>query len=211
MDKFEQLIMAVPTKTLFQDDCFQGFQEQGSIDFEKRILVNFTYIKRGIAEKDPEFKQPIGYALIVNTKLRKVFAYKRATHGENYSEKRLAGKWSWGVGGHIDKSEEKSANPLSDSLLREISEEISLPSVTRTRVLGYINDDLTEVGKVHFGVLYLIETDSEEVKPNSSEISVGELKSISELEEILSNPNAVVEEWSKMALGPLKAFFSLKK
>ena len=44
-------------------------------------------------------------------------------------------------------------------------------------------------------MLYLIETDSEEVKPNSSEISVGELKSISELEEILSNPNAVVEEW----------------
>ncbi|MBI5636003.1 NUDIX domain-containing protein [Candidatus Micrarchaeota archaeon] len=209
MDKFEQLIMVVPAKTLFSSGYFQGFlAQENAADFEGRILKNFSYLKRGLAEKDVSFKQPIGYALIVNPRLKKVFAYKRAQSGAHYNESRLAGKWSWGVGGHVDKTEENSPNPISESLLREISEEITLPSIIGTRVLGYLNDDLTQVGKVHFGVLYLIETDSGQVKPSSSEISAGELKSITELEEILSSKDAAVEEWSKIALGPLKAFFS---
>lgn len=206
MDKSERLIMAVERGLLLGEDHFEGFRSEREVDYEVRILGNYKYMKRGPLEEDPSHKQPIAYALIVNPGLRRIFAYRRAEKDEHYGEKRLQGMWSWGVGGHIERrTEGGDGNPIHSSLLRELGEEVSMNGqVTRIKKLGYINNEQKHVERVHFGILYLIETDSTEIKPEAPEIAEGRLMELSELEEILASEDCKVEEWSKIALGPLR-------
>ena len=93
-------------------------------------------------------------------------------------------------------------------MLRELEEEVEIiGNVLSSRVLGYINSDVDEVSKVHFGILYLVEIDGD-VKPKDPEVARGGLISLNELEDILSNENFVVEEWSRIAFEPLKDYFN---
>ncbi len=205
MSKDDQLIMVVKRTALFRPGYFSGFLPAGTIDYESEIFRNFTYVRRGEAEKDPAGKQPIGYAIIVNPSHRHVFAYRRATTAAQYDEARLRGTWSWGVGGHIERCDRADGNPILASLRRELAEEIAVEGELAISVLGYINDDTTDVGSVHFGVLYVAQTNANEVRPKSPEIAEGSLRTIEALEQILDDPACTVEEWSKIAFPPLKA------
>jgi len=126
MSKDDAQIIVVERDTLFKDGDFQGFKNHSEIDYESVILSNIKSMRRGNAEIDPTHKQPIGYALIINPKTKKVFAYQRSSKDQHYSEKRLQGKWSWGVGGHIDYSDNHHENQLLGSMLRELEEEIEI-------------------------------------------------------------------------------------
>ena len=204
IDKENQIIYAVETKNLFPTEShyFQGFHPHNETNFEKLILENLKEVKRGPAENDPTHKQPIAYTLIVNPKNKSVFLYKRDGH-----EKRIVGNHSIGLGGHIEPVDSIDGNPIRKSVHREVlGEEITLMGdVIDTKVLGYINDDSNKVGEVHFGVLYLIETNGE-VLPKDSEIKDGKLITLEELEEISKTGN--LETWSEIALEPLKKYFS---
>ena len=208
MNKFDKEIVVVPREKLFSNHYFQGFSTHGDglLDFESRILDNMVYMRRGDAETDPNFKQPIAYVLIVNPELKHVFTYQRANH-EACGEERLRGKISWGTGGHIERIDGAS-NPIKASLDRELGEEVIINGSTNVKVLGYINDDSEDVGRVHFGVLYLVETDASVVLPRDPEIRFGSLIPI-ELLEILvdaDSPKIKVEEWSKIAFQELKHY-----
>jgi len=202
----KDLIMVVKKDELFRNGYFEGFQPHPEVDYESIILSNYEYLVRDIAEEDPSWKQPIGYAMIVNPKLKLVFTYRRSSRDDDYPEKRLQGKWSWGVGGHIEKVDVQTGNPIRASMLREVKEETGLTVLSEPKVLGYINDDSDEVGKVHFGILYSIETGAPTLRPLSPELATGRLKSIGELEKICSSPEFTVEEWSKISLAPLKEY-----
>jgi len=219
MSKEDQRIIAVERKILFADGEFQGFVRHSVFDYEKVILNNMQNVRRGSVSEDPNhplgnaeknylLKQPIGYTLIVNPFEQKTFAYKRATKDKNYDEDRLKGNWSWGVGGHVeplDSSDEK--NSLRESRLREVGEEIFIDGkIIGTNVLGYINDDSNDVSKVHFGILYLVEIDGA-ARKRDDEMEIGEMMSLTELESLLKNEKVIVENWSKIALGPLKEYF----
>ena len=208
--KMAKDIMVVECMHLFNNetDRFEGFVPHNHLNYESRILDNLKYMVRGDAEEDPTHKQPIAYVLIVNPNTKKVFAYQRSKKDKEYTEKRLQGKWSWGVGGHIDKVDESNGNPIEVSMLRELSEEVHLPENISTKVLGYVNYDTDDVGKVHFGILYLVETNADEIKPKDSEMAHGKLMSLSELEEIINNPDCNVETWSEIAIQPLREYFN---
>ena len=118
MDKNEQLIMVVKRDLLFLEDYFHGFKPN-TVNFESRILKNYEYMKRGLAEDDPNYKQPIAYNIIINPEIEKVFVYQRSPDDKRYGEKRLQGKWSFGIGGHIEKIDSK--NPIKESMLKEIN------------------------------------------------------------------------------------------
>ncbi|NMD36574.1 MAG: hypothetical protein GYA73_11870 [Planctomycetes bacterium] len=156
-------------------------------------------------EHDPRVKQPIAYTIVCHRPSARVFAYRRASEAGKYDEARLRGKWSWGVGGHIERSDGAAANPIRASLERELAEEISIDGPFSLRVLGYINDDATDVGRVHFGILYLAEIAVRAVVPRAPEIAHGSLRELAELEAIARAPDAAVEDWSRIAWEPLKA------
>jgi len=198
MDKNEKLIMVVDKDKLFAKKYFNGFLKASEADFEEIILKNYYFIKRGLAEKDYSKKQPIAYAIIAKGK--KIFAYQRASSTKEHGDERLQHKWSWGLGGHIEKTDEKD-NPITNSMIRELKEEVGLKDAEAT-LIGYINDDSDDVGKVHFGMLYLVET-SKEIKPTSPELKQGMFLTISEIESIAKKEQ--VESWSKIALPAIKS------
>jgi len=194
MNKYDQEILVIARNKLFDGDEFQGVVSEGK--FEERILKHAIYMRRGDAEENEAFKQPISYGLVVNPDLKQVFVYQRANK-EAHADIRLIGKWSIGVGGHIEKVDTQE-NVLQDSMRREISEEFLLNAeITNIVPLGYINDDSNSVGKVHFGVLYAIETTATSAVPTSEEIQVGGLVDISVAQQILRSIPA--ETWTTIA------------
>ncbi|AJF62761.1 MAG: hypothetical protein QT11_C0001G0620 [archaeon GW2011_AR20] len=205
MGKEDRLIMVVRKDDLFQEDFFEGFKSHKDIDYESRILKNYGFMTAKFAENDPTYKQPIRYCMIVNPESKRIFAYQRSKKDENYSEKRLQGKFSWGVGGHVEKSDITTSNPIQESMLRELNEEVEINGSINPKTLGYIYHDFG-VNAVHFGILYLIETDSVLIKPKDPEIDNGELRRINDLEFVCNNPEYKVEDWSKTALRPLKEY-----
>lgn len=206
MDKDDKLIMTVKRDVLFNSDkdYFNGLYCGKIIGFESRILSNIEWMRRGDAEVDPSHKQPIGYCLVINPDLKKVFAYRRESKDQNYNEKRLQGKWSLGVGGHIEQKD-ITGNPIRESMMRELEEEIEMDGKIYDIIpLGYINDDSDDVGKVHFGLIYAALIDSKAVRPRQDhENEKGELVSLNQLEKIISSPVESVEKWSKIAMPPL--------
>ncbi len=212
MEDAQREIVVVERDMLFGRDYFEGFmpKTKNGADFELRIVKGIKYMKKNLAEHSPSYKHPIVYCLVVNPGLKQVFAYQRSKKDKHYSEKRLQGKWSVGVGGHIEKVDLLDRNPIQKSMLRELDEEIQaeggksiLDYIAESNILGYINNDSNDVGKVHFGLLYIINTNSREVKPRSQEMANGRLRTLSELEK-MAESKIDFEDWSKIALNPLK-------
>ncbi len=223
-----QKIIVVERGKLFGKEYFEGFSSYEGVDYESRVLENMEVMRRGSdreSENHPEgnaemnlnYKQPIGYTIIANLKEGKVFAYQRSDNKEKYTETRLSGKWSWGFGGHIEPLDSKNGNPIRESVLRELSEEVKVmgeKGVVNMEVLGYVNEDVQlaedsrlnrpSVGRVHFAILYLLGTAAPMLMIGDPEIARVELKTVSELEELCSTPGVEVEGWSKIALEALR-------
>lgn len=227
MRKEDQMIMVIPRKDLLGNfdvnDSPQGFLPLDIYDFATEINSHSIWMRRGNAdnpkeggaESNPAYKQPIAYSIVINTKKRSIFAYQRANN-DNYHESRLSGNWSWGIGGHVEKLDYKKGSSavatIERSRDREISEEIYIEGEVYPRLIGYINDDSNSVGRVHFGLLYIIETNSD-VNPKDPELASGRWTSVDELEEICRNAKTGdgvrIDSWSEIALNPIKKY--LKK
>jgi predicted NUDIX family phosphoesterase len=203
MDKFEKEVLVVPRAKLFSGDEFTGFKALKNTEYLGRIKNSFEFMKRGPAEKDSSYKQIIPYAVIANKKQGTAYFYRRGS-GAGYSETRLYSKGSIGVGGHLEKEDCAENEPIEAGMLREISEEITINGTFRAIPFGFINMENTEVSQVHFGVVYIIETDATEVRFNNGEIVEGGMIPPSEM----SAEN--VEEWTEMLIGPVKEYLDKK-
>jgi predicted NUDIX family phosphoesterase len=201
----ERTIMVIGREALLGERPFQGFSPAAACDYESLILRGYRYEPRARAEEDPSLKQPIAYCIIVNPRERMILAYRRAEGEGDYAEKRLRGKWSLGVGGHIDPGDLDAANPIRASMLRELGEEIRIGKPGEPRILGYINDDVDMVGKVHFGLLYRLDTDVRTVEPATREIAEARMLPAEEWREKLARDRAAVEGWSRIAFPALLA------
>lgn len=205
MDKFDTKILAVKRDLLFQGSLeFQGFVPSSHFDFETRILSEYELLRRGDIENDPSIKHPIAYAAIVNPHSREVFMYRRSKKG---GEKRLSDMWSLGIGGHVEDKDDSGFNPILASLIRELSEEVILGGQFDLEKFGYINDDSNAVGKVHFGLAYLIHTDGSAAS-NSDEMASGEMVPIDSLRSRARY--CEFETWSKLLIEPITERFRVR-
>jgi predicted NUDIX family phosphoesterase len=196
-------IMVVARRLLLDGRPFQGFSPAGAHDYESIILKNYRYVLRTEAEKNPALKQPIAYCIIVNPVRKELFAYKRSELEGDYDEERLRGKWSIGIGGHIDRVDMAAENPIRASMLRELDEEIAWDGASRPSILGYINDEMNMVGKVHFGLLYKLDIEAREVKQRAREIAEARMLKVEEWRHMLRRKDIVIEEWSRIASVPI--------
>ena len=208
MEKEDERILVVNQRVLFaHNEYFQGFRPAEENNYELAIVESGKFARRGDVETDFSLKQPIGYCLVVNPALGKVFVYRRAPSTNSRGDGRLQGKWSCGIGGHIEMPDQSQGNPITKSMSRELQEEVTIHGkVQGINVLGYLNDDSNDVGRVHFGILYTAVTDASLVEPKAPEIKEGRLRTIAELEDLCRNPRIKVEGWSKIALDPIKKF-----
>lgn len=198
-------ILGVKREVLFRDNYFEkGFVSLNDKDFLSLINNNFEYRERtDELEHNSEFKQIIPYVWIVN-KEGKVFAYRRdKRNSQEYKEKRLHGKWSCGLGGHIDKGDDEE-NIVFNAMLRELREEVVMQGTYFPKIIGFFNDDTDSVGKVHFGVLAVVEASGEVKHAENDEVTEEKFVFPAELEMMMENEN--FESWTKVSWGLVKRY-----
>ena len=86
---------------------------------------------------------------------------------------------------------------------RELKEEVDIEAANEAAV-AVINDDSTEVGFVHFGVVHILQVPTEEVVGHRSGIVAPEFVSMAEA---MKDPSAY-ESWSRFCLENLDALLS---
>jgi len=202
LDVQTEQVLVVPTRLFHDLGHFQGFSTEVDRYLEELLSPeNTRYLARDQAEQDPSFKQLIPYVILRHADAAGhdlVFQY---TRGKGQGEGRLHSKRSVGIGGHISTLDggEGSINPYDDGLRRELAEEVEILSSFTQRCVGLINDDQTEVGRVHLGVVHVFDLEQPRVLARENDIIDSGFRPVGEL---LSNLEAF-ESWSQICLEAL--------
>ena len=152
-------------------------------------------------ETDPSFKQLIPY-VICRYQLEdgplQLFNY---TRGKGQGEARLRSKVSIGIGGHISDCDhrEDTNETYLEGMRRELEEEVVIDTSYREHVAGLINDDQTDVGRVHLGVVHIFDVESPDVRPRETEILEAGFRDATALFEIRNS----MESWSSICMEAL--------
>lgn len=193
-------VLVVPREAFDAVGSFNGVRRNPQDYLEAFLKPGVArYMDRALAEKSPQFKQLIGYAIFCHR--GRILAYSRTSKG---TETRLHDKWSLGIGGHINP-----IDGLTDSIAtyltgmeREIREEISIPAAVNQELYAVINDDTDEVGSVHLGIVHRFELESEEVAPNEKKLdNLG----FHTLDELAGDLYPKLESWSAICVDALRA------
>jgi predicted NUDIX family phosphoesterase len=161
-------------RSLFDElGAFQGLSFEPE-KYLKAILSrgNNFFLARPQAESDSAFKQIIPYALIVFQ--NSVLYYVR---GKKAGEQRLIAKGSIGIGGHMAEDADKFLWHSTDEetyragVEREVNEEIKIESPFEDRIVALLNDDSTEVGRVHLGIVHVFKLSEPKVKKREAMIT----------------------------------------
>jgi len=195
--------MVVPTELFHCLGYFQGFTDRVDRYLGELLSpANTSYRPREEVEDDPGFKQLIPYVIFRHTDelgRQTVFQY---TRGSGMGEGRLHRKHSVGIGGHISAVDANSGGdttPYEEGMRRELQEEVRIDTPYASRCVGLINDDQTEVGSVHLGVVYLFEVEQPAVRPNEEEIVESGFRPV---EDILADMTGF-ETWSEICMRAL--------
>lgn len=189
------------------------FDELGSfhgLNFDPRRYLdtllsrgNNFFLPRAQAENDPTHKQIIPYAILAHGD--KVLHYVR---GKKAGEQRLVAKGSIGIGGHMNESDE-SLFVLDEAAYRagverEVNEEIKIDTKFEDRIVALLNDDTTEVGQVHLGIVHVFKL--AEPKVEKREAMITNLAFLGKDE--LTARRESLETWSQLCLDSLDRLLS---
>jgi predicted NUDIX family phosphoesterase len=189
------------------------FDQLGSfhgLNFEPRKYLeailsrgNNFFLPRAQAEKDPTHKQIIPYALLTHD--NKVLHYVR---GKKAGEQRLVAKGSIGIGGHMNESDETlfalDEAAYRAGVEREVGEEIAINTKLDDRIVALLNDDSTEVGQVHLGVVHVFKLT--EPKVEKREAMITNVAFLSK-DELMARRDSL-ETWSQICLDSLERLIS---
>ncbi len=192
----DEYVMVIPSSVLWEAGYFQGIH----LDTEKYFCLiedrsKTVFKKRKDVESDPSYKQIIPYVILSYKDT--LFSYRR---GKLLSEKRLFSNYSIGIGGHISVDDVNLFDvPYKDAMRRELNEEVEITSSYSQWIAGLINDDSNDVGKVHFGIVYIFDLDSPDVKSREKSINEGKFVTISSLQKDIKK----YENWSQICISDI--------
>ena len=200
--------MAVPEenvlvvrRSLFDElGSFHGlnFEPQKYLDALLSRGNNF-FLPRAKAENDPTHKQIVPYAIITHGDT--VLHYVR---GKKAGEQRLVAKGSIGIGGHMNDADESlfawDENAYRAGVEREVNEEIKIDSPFEDRIVALLNDDTTEVGRVHLGIVHVFRL--AEPKVEKREAMITNLAFLTK-EELRARRDSL-ETWSQICVDSLE-------
>ena len=181
---------------------FQGL----SLEVEKYLRVvtsasHLVYLNRSEAEQDRRYKQLIPY---ISADLQgQNFAIPPGQGGQ---ETRLHGLFSVGIGGHISEEDHglfSNNRGYEEGMRRELMEEAGIDAGNGPAVAA-INDDSTEVGYVHFGVVHVVRVSDESIASRRSGIVGPEFIPIAEA---VKEPTGY-ESWSRFCLEHLEVLLA---
>ncbi len=200
-----EFVWVVPRSALFPTFTPQGLMGLEPSVLEERFLrvarEEGFFAERRWAETHPEFKQPIPYVAVLRG--AEVLCLTRlGTQGE----KRLHGKRSIGVGGHVNPCDARSPGARDGDLFacacqRELHEELVLPDAPLPlRPIGILNDDTTPVGAVHVGLVFALDARDCEVKIRETSAMTGGFEPLAALRVLADSPDSPFETWSALLL-----------
>jgi len=198
----EERVLCFRRQLLEDLGMFQGL----SLDIEKYLPVvtrsaDIFYLNRSEAEQDKRFKQLIPYVLVMFND--KILRYRRGKGGQ---ETRLHGLYSVGVGGHISEEDHGlfSTGPgYNEGMRRELMEEVAVNEVNEAAV-AVINDDSTDVGYVHFGVVHVMHVADDSIVGRRTGILAPEFIPVAQA---VSEPSGY-ETWSRFCLENLDSLLA---
>jgi predicted NUDIX family phosphoesterase len=187
-------------RSLFDElGSFQGL----SFEAEKYLSVilsrgNNFFLPRAQAEGDPAYKQIIPYVLLAFE--NSVLHYVR---GKKAGEQRLVAKGSIGIGGHMNETDETffalDEAAYRAGVEREVNEEIRIDTRFDDRIVALLNDDTTEVGRVHLGIVHVFKLAEPKVKKREAMITNLALRTRGEL----MGRRDSLETWSQICVDSL--------
>ncbi|MBI4718007.1 MAG: hypothetical protein HY763_09405 [Planctomycetes bacterium] len=200
MGTVEQVL--VVERTAF--DRAGGFQGI-SFEVERFLEALFAagaprFIPRPQAEADPRFKQLIPYVLMTDGD-----SYVTYVRGKAGGEKRLVGNRSLGIGGHINPTDDLPllSSDLRDAyraaVAREVAEEVVIDAAPPDRIVALLNDDSTEVGRVHLGIVHYWRFPQLVVRKREQAITQFSFMTPAELRAVRDS----LESWSQLCLDHL--------
>lgn len=200
--EYVEHVLVVPTQLFHSLGYFQGF----SADVDKYLselfaVENISYRPRPQMENDPSFKQLIPYVIFRHVDDNGEVSIYQYSRGGGSGEKRLVAKKSVGIGGHISQEDaaEQDPDPYHDGMARELKEEVVIETPHQIQLVGLINDDETEVGKVHLGIVHICDVEEPNVRSNEEEIEGNGFQPLPQLLENLDG----FETWSSICLQAL--------
>jgi len=200
-------VLVVPTELFHRLGYFQGFCSAVDSYLSEIFNPKYTiYRTRREVEQDPGFKQLIPYVIFRHTDDQRRVNVFQYTRGTGMGEGRLHRKRSVGIGGHIsaiDDDPNINASPYEEGMRRELAEEVEIHTPYTAKCVGLINDDQTDVGRVHLGVVHLFDVQRPAVRSRETDILESGFLSVAD---ILQDLNGF-ETWSQICM---KALFGEK-
>jgi predicted NUDIX family phosphoesterase len=189
----DEKIMVYPRAVTPNLPLYGLFQDETLLP---RALAHMEFGWRSRMETDPAYKQLIPYCMLRHG--TRLICYRRSTGG---GETRLHGLYSLGWGGHVNSGDQVlplwNDAIITQTFYRELKEEIDVKINRSPRLVGFINDDTTEVGKVHLGIVFEYWLDEPQFKRHNKQ---GQEKvAFLELDEIVA-AKAGYESWSQIVI-----------
>ncbi|MEX1173625.1 MAG: NUDIX domain-containing protein [Chloroflexota bacterium] len=125
--------------------AWSGLRTEGVDAFLTTVAVHGRFEDRAAAEQDATRKQVIPYLVLRDAE--RYFLMRRTRAG---ADARLHDRYTIGVGGHLNPGDD---GPLG-GLEREWREELHADFLPAFRAIGLLNDESTDVGSVHIGIVY---------------------------------------------------------
>ena len=141
----DELVLVVPRAAVVDGEGWQGIRPADLEATLALIVAAGSHRRRGDMERDAAFKQVIPYLVLRDGE--RYFLMRRTRAGGDH---RLHDSYSIGVGGHLNPED---GGPL-EGLAREWAEEIEADFMPGLRFVGLLNDDETDVGRVHLGLVF---------------------------------------------------------
>jgi predicted NUDIX family phosphoesterase len=193
-------VLVIRRELFDQLGSFQG------LNFEPRKYVeailsrgNNSFLPRYEAETNPAYKQIIPYALMAFE--NKLAYYVR---GKKAGERRLVAKGSIGIGGHMNETDESlfamDERAYRAGVEREVNEELKIDTPFEDRIVALLNDDTTEVGQVHLGIVHVFKLAQPKLQKREAMITGLTFLAKDELGE----RRETMETWSQICLDSIE-------
>jgi predicted NUDIX family phosphoesterase len=162
-----------------------GLRSEGAAEAVVTLERLGRHEPRARMERDRSFKQIIPYLVLRDGP--RWFLMQRTDAG---GDVRLHGRYSIGIGGHL--------NPGDDGILgglrREWSEEIVAAFIPDFRLVALLNDDTTDVGAVHLGAVYLADASGRTVAIRETDKLAGRFVDTAAVVDVADR----LETWSRL-------------
>ena len=186
----EERVLVVPRPSIVPGEGWLGIRSDGIDDALAIVQRDGFFMRRTDAEQDPTHKQVIPYLVLRDGE--RWFLMRRTRAG---GDARLHDRWSIGVGGHLNPGD----GDVAGGLRREWAEELVAGFEPDFRPLGLLNDDTTDVGSVHVGIVFTADAAGRQVAIRETDKLVGTFEDTDEVRAVRDS----METWSRLVFDAL--------